>query len=351
MMPSRPWPRIVRGRTMVTSSPAATASWHSSSALQLGPAVGLERAARRVLGDGVVLGDPEHRARRRVHDLGDAARRAPRRSTLAVPPTFTDVEQRRGPWPAAPGRRCGTRRRCRRTRRAPRRGRGRRRRRTRRRPASVRAGSGRRCGPRRRCAERLLGEHGAEVAAAAGDQDRDRAIRAGRRARGTSGRSPACRRTARRRVVAELLARPARCRRRSCPSARRARAAPARSGPRACSERVELLRDHARRRAGCGGWRAGRHAEPFGLERVAHGREDVAQLVRLGVGDPVGAARRGLGRASAQQHALHEVARVHHRPALRARRRRAGTGRAGPRRGTASGGRAGTGRRTTAAAR
>ena len=39
---------------------------------QLGPAVRLQRTARRVFGDGIVLRDPEHRARRRVHDLRDA---------------------------------------------------------------------------------------------------------------------------------------------------------------------------------------------------------------------------------------------------------------------------------------
>ena len=39
---------------------------------QLRAPVGLERTARRALGDGVVLGDPEDRARRRVHDLRDA---------------------------------------------------------------------------------------------------------------------------------------------------------------------------------------------------------------------------------------------------------------------------------------
>ncbi len=39
---------------------------------QLGPPVRLERAAAASLGDGVVLRDTEHRARRRVHDLGDA---------------------------------------------------------------------------------------------------------------------------------------------------------------------------------------------------------------------------------------------------------------------------------------
>ena len=50
MIPSRPWPRIVRGRTIVTSRPAATASRHSSSACELGPAVGLERVRRRLLG-------------------------------------------------------------------------------------------------------------------------------------------------------------------------------------------------------------------------------------------------------------------------------------------------------------
>ncbi len=40
--------------------------------LERGPAVGLERSARRVLGDGVRVGDAEHRARRRSHHLGHA---------------------------------------------------------------------------------------------------------------------------------------------------------------------------------------------------------------------------------------------------------------------------------------
>ena len=39
---------------------------------QLRSAVRLQRAARRVLGHGIPLGDAEHRTRRRVDDLGDA---------------------------------------------------------------------------------------------------------------------------------------------------------------------------------------------------------------------------------------------------------------------------------------
>ena len=35
MMPSRPWPRIVRGRTIVTSRPLAAASWQRCSASSL----------------------------------------------------------------------------------------------------------------------------------------------------------------------------------------------------------------------------------------------------------------------------------------------------------------------------
>ena len=40
--------------------------------LELGPPVRLERTTRGLLGDGVGIRDPEHRARRRVHDLADA---------------------------------------------------------------------------------------------------------------------------------------------------------------------------------------------------------------------------------------------------------------------------------------
>ena len=58
--------------------------------------------------------------------------------------------------------------------------------------------------------------------------------------------------------------------------------------------------------------------EPLGRERVAHRSQHVAQRVRLGVGDPVRVPGRGVG-GLGEQHALHEVARVHHRPALRAR--------------------------------
>ena len=196
-MPSRPWPRIVRGRTIVTSSPAATASWHSSSACELGPAVGLERPARRVLGDRVVLGDAEDRARRRVHDL--ARRRASRAATQHVGGA-ADVD--RLEQLAVLGQRHlgdvveARRRRPSHARAHARRGRGRR-------PATnstpAASASGglrskmRTASPRR---ERLLGEHGAEVAAAAGDEDRARPSELRRRARGTSARSRACRRAA-----------------------------------------------------------------------------------------------------------------------------------------------------------
>ena len=38
-----------------------------------------------------------------------------------------------------------------------------------------------------------------------------------------------------------------------------------------------------------------RNGEPLGLQRVAHALDHLAQLVGLGVGDPVRAAGRGVG--------------------------------------------------------
>ena len=328
MTPSRPWPRTVRGRTIVTSSPAATASWHSSSARSLARPYASSGRRRRVLGHRVVLGDAEHRARRRVHDLARRPRRAPRPARSRCRPTFT-VEQR-----AILGQRhlgdvvehdVDAVARA----RAPRRGRARRPRRTR--PPRARPG-GFRSKMRTVVAagERLLGQHRAEVAAAAGDEERARPSERVARARGTSARSPACRRAARPAGRSRAPCGPGRCRTRSCPSARRARAAPARSGPRPAASAVELLRDHARDARDRA---AGRRdtGEPFGRERVAHRREHVAQRVRLGVGDPVRAARTRAGDASASSTPCTRLLGVHHRPALRARRRRAGSGPAGPR--------------------
>ena len=263
---------------------------------QLGPAVRLERPARRVLGrPGCARGCRRPRSTTCARPWRRRASRARDEHVRGA----ADVHRRRtarGPWPAAPARRCGTRRRRRRTRRAPRRGRARRRRRTRRR-ASVGAGRVQvEDADRVAAGERLLGQHGAEVAAAAGDQDR-----AGHQSWSAAREAPAharphaveqTRPSARSRAPCA----PGRCRRRSCPSARRARAAPARSGrspARAPSSFSATTPATARDRAAGG---ARETVEPLGLERArAPSRRTSRERVRLGVGDPVRVARRGVG--------------------------------------------------------
>ena len=71
MMPSRPWPRIVRGRTIVTSTPSGRGFTTQQLGLQLRPAVRFERTGRRLFGHGIVFRDAEDRTRRRVYDLVD----------------------------------------------------------------------------------------------------------------------------------------------------------------------------------------------------------------------------------------------------------------------------------------
>ena len=89
MIPSRPCPRIVRGRTIVTSSPAATASRHSSSACELGPAVVLERCGGVSSVTGFDSGMPKIALDDVCTTLATPASRAAS-STLAVP---TDVHR------------------------------------------------------------------------------------------------------------------------------------------------------------------------------------------------------------------------------------------------------------------
>ncbi len=73
MIPSRPCPSTVRGRMMLTSWPAATASRQRSSPSSFAASVGFERTSRAVLGHRIRLGYPEDRARRSVDDLGDTS--------------------------------------------------------------------------------------------------------------------------------------------------------------------------------------------------------------------------------------------------------------------------------------
>ena len=90
MIPSRPWPMIVRGRMIVTSWPAATASSQSELGLELGAAVVLERAARRVLPHRVACSGIPNTALDDVCTtfVTPASRAAT--SRLAVPTTFTE---------------------------------------------------------------------------------------------------------------------------------------------------------------------------------------------------------------------------------------------------------------------
>ena len=190
----------------------------------------------------------------------------------------------------------------------------------------------------------------AEVAAAAGDRGRERRpsepVAAGE---APAHARPHAVEQRDRGLVAELLARPARCRTRSCPSARRARAAPARTGRRPARARRASPRPRPRcagRRAGAGSTRSSPSASSASRDRLAARRAARTARRRRSSTRCPGAASTRLR----EQHALDEVARVDHRAALGAGPdEREAPARARPR-GTASGGRAGTARRTTAAA-
>ena len=79
MIPSRPWPRIVRGRMIVTSSAGRDRVVAQQLGLRAWPGRRPRAAAAGVvLVDRVRLRDPEDRARRRVHDLARHPRHAPR---------------------------------------------------------------------------------------------------------------------------------------------------------------------------------------------------------------------------------------------------------------------------------
>ena len=129
-----------------------------------------------------------------------------------------------------------------------------------------------------------------------------------------------------RRLVAELRARPARCRTRSCPSARRARAAPARTG-RAPAATASSFSATTPRRARDARTAAPTPASPSAASASRTVSQDrrAARTARRRRSST--RARRAASTVSASSSALHEVAGVHHRAALRARRRRAGTGR------------------------
>ena len=354
MMPSRPWPRIVRGRTIVTSRPAADRVAAQQLGLELGPPVRLERpAGRRPRSTGLRSGMPKIALDDVCTTLATPASRAAT-STFAVPTTLTDQNSSRslasGTWATL----WSTTSTPSHGRRAPRRGRGRR-------PATNstpsatrrRAGSGRRS--RTSVAARQRPARPGRVPkyplppvtrTRRGPSERDR------RARGTSGCSPACRRAG------------------SSAGRSRARAGP---GLMSHGDRVLQLAEHVhglhvaarglQRRASSllgddadeRGARAAARAdgsEPLGVERVAHGRRRrrAARRARRRRSSTPGPRR--AGDASASSRPCDEVAGVHHRPAVACRRRRAGTG---PRRmrgeEPASAARAGTGRRTTAPAR
>ena len=328
--------------------PAADRVVAQQLGLQLGPAVRLERPARRRLRrPGCAPGSrtprsttcarpwrPRHRARRRAR--WRCRRRSPRRTA-------------RGPWPAAPARRCAARRRRRRTRRAPPS-------RSRTSPATNSAagvGSGRvevEDAHVVALRERARREHGAEVAAAAGDEHRARHQSGQPRARHHRTLAAHAFEQRDRRARSRAPCAPGRCRTRSCPSARRARAPPARTGRPPAAAPSTLLRDDAgdpRDRAAAARSRRraprprARRARSARMSRSSYGSASAIQYACP--------ARRG--RDFGEQRALHEVAGVHHRPPLGARRRRAGSGRGAPPRRTASAAPVGTARRTTAGGR
>ena len=158
----------------------------------------------------------------------------------------------------------------------------------------------------------------AEVAAAAGDQDRARHQRRSPRSRHqrTLARMPSNSATVG--LVAELLARPRDVARDRVLQLAEHVQRPARSG----RSPARARRASRRRRPRSRGTRSGRRfdtAKPFGRERVAHrlAARRAARTARRRRSSTRGRARRStrLG----EQHALHEVAGVHHRPALRAR--------------------------------
>ena len=221
-MPRRPWPRIVRGRTMRDVETAGRGVEARPLGGELGGAVGLGRLGHRVATHRVATGNPEHGARREVDDLADPGLGA--RCEQGRRPIDVDrAQQRRIASRAAPGRRSGTRRR----------------RRRRRRTASpsrmsatitfdavgLRAGRvdvedadavGR--------LDEVVDEQAAEVAVAASDQD---CSQLDALAPGTSRRCGASPRRGRPAVRSRARAGPPRCRRRSSCRAHRARAAAA----------------------------------------------------------------------------------------------------------------------------
>ena len=197
--------------------------------------------------------------------------------------------------------------------------------------------------------EGLLGEHGAEVAAAAGDQDRARHQSRSPRSRHqrTLARMPSSSATVG--LVAELLARPrdvARDRvlqlaehvQRPARSAR----SPARAASSFSATTPAIRGTGSGRRFDTRAPRPRARRAPFARRRAARR----ARRRRSSTRRP-GAASAHLG----AQHALHEVARCTPSTGAAYPARRAGTGPAGPPRGTASGGPVGTDRRTTAGAR
>ena len=95
-MPSRPWPRIVRGRTMLTvETVGAAASRQAHSAASLAWPYASTGVGTVDGSTGLDSRDPEHRARRRVHDLA-ARRRGRLASSSNVGAVDVDGAQQRG---------------------------------------------------------------------------------------------------------------------------------------------------------------------------------------------------------------------------------------------------------------
>ena len=318
MMPRRPWPRIVRGRTIVTSSPAPGGVVAEQLGLELRPPVRLERVrrassrrpgstrgcrrsrsttcARPCATPGVARREEHVRGADDVHrpeqvavagerHLGDVVEHdvdavARARARVAVAHVAGDELHARGA--RAGGFRSKTR------------------------TSSPRASA-------------CVGEDRAEVAAAAGDEDTfghaPGHLEASPRSRHQRmlARMPSSKVVCR--LVPDLRAGPRRCRTRSCPSARRARATAARSARDPGGTRRPPRRP---RRRG-----AGSRTARFETVRPSASRASrtVASTSRSSYGSasaiqyalPAAAAD-----ASARSSPSHEVAGVHHRPLLRA---------------------------------